>query len=54
MRGLSTKEISHSLHISEYTVQDHLKKVFGKFGVKGRRELAKRLFLDNLPAEKPA
>lgn len=54
VRGLSTREISRSLYISEYTVQDHLKNVFGKVGVKGRRELVKRLFLDNLPIEEPA
>ncbi len=47
--GRSTREISRALYISEYTVQDHLKHVFGKVGVKSRRELVKRLFLDNLP-----
>lgn len=47
--GCSTREISRALYISEYTVQDHLKHVFGKVGVKSRRELVKRLFLNNLP-----
>jgi DNA-binding CsgD family transcriptional regulator len=51
VRGLSTRQISKTLYISEYTVQDHLKNVFGKVGVKGRRELVKRLFLDNLPPQ---
>jgi len=32
VRGLSTKQISKTLFISEYTVQDHLKNVFGKVG----------------------
>jgi DNA-binding CsgD family transcriptional regulator len=54
VRGLSTKEISKTLYISEYTVQDHLKNVFGKVGVRGRRELVKRLFLDNLPPQMSA
>ena len=54
LRGLFTKQISKSLYISEYTVQDHLKNVFGKVGAKGRQELVKRLFLGNFPAEMPA
>ncbi|HSK86474.1 MAG TPA: helix-turn-helix transcriptional regulator [Rubrobacter sp.] len=48
IRGSSTREISRSLHISEYTVQDHLKNIFGKIGIKSRRELLKRLFLDTM------
>ena len=46
--GASTKEISKTLYISEYTVQEHLSKVFDKVGVRGRRALIKRLFFDNL------
>jgi DNA-binding CsgD family transcriptional regulator len=47
-RGLSTKQISDSLFISEYTVQRHLQNAFEKVGVRSRRELIKRLFFENL------
>ena len=48
VRGASTKEISKTLYISEYTVQEHLSNVFDKLGVRGRRALVKRLYLDSL------
>jgi DNA-binding CsgD family transcriptional regulator len=48
VRGASTREISRSLYISEYTVQDHLSSVFEKVGMRGRRALVKRLYLDSL------
>ncbi|HZA46563.1 MAG TPA: helix-turn-helix transcriptional regulator [Rubrobacter sp.] len=48
VQGASTKEISQTLYISEYTVQEHLSNVFDKVGVRGRRALLKRLFFDNL------
>ncbi len=48
VRGLSTTRISRTLFISEHTVQNHLRSIFEKVGVRSRGELVKRLFFDNL------
>ena len=37
--GFSTREISARLEVAEHTVQDHLKSVFARTGVRSRREL---------------
>jgi DNA-binding CsgD family transcriptional regulator len=48
VRGASTRQISQTLYISDYTVQDHLSNVFEKVGERGRRALVKRLYLESL------
>ncbi|RAQ94183.1 helix-turn-helix transcriptional regulator [Thermogemmatispora tikiterensis] len=44
LRGWSTAEIANAFHISSDTVQDHLKAIFEKVGVRSRRELVGQLF----------
>lgn len=44
LEGLSTRELAERMFISRHTVQDHLKSVFDKLGVRSRRELVIGMF----------
>ena len=47
VRGHSTREVAQRLHLSPHTVQDHLKSIFTKTGVRTRRELVARIYVDH-------
>jgi DNA-binding CsgD family transcriptional regulator len=48
MAGLDTRAVTERLFVSRHTVQDHLKSVFGKIGIRSRREL---LAIFNAPSD---
>jgi DNA-binding CsgD family transcriptional regulator len=50
-QGLSTAVIARRLHLSPFTVQDHLKGSFDELGVSSRGELVAKLFLEHHQAD---
>jgi DNA-binding CsgD family transcriptional regulator len=49
--GLSTDAIAARLHLSPWTVQDHLKAIFEKVGVATRGELVARVYFGERPPQ---
>jgi DNA-binding CsgD family transcriptional regulator len=47
MAGLSTRQMANALALSPHTVQDHLKSIFAKTGVRSRSELVGQILLEH-------
>ncbi len=43
LRGYSNRRVADSLVLTEYTVEDHLKRIFAKLGVRSRSALASKI-----------
>lgn len=46
LAGRSREAVARALHLSPYTVQDHLKSIFAKTGVNSRQDLVSQLVFD--------
>ncbi len=47
VQGKTNKRVARDLHISEHTVEDHLKAIFTKVGVSSRGELTAKIFAEH-------
>jgi DNA-binding NarL/FixJ family response regulator len=50
-QGWSTRRVAFELDLADYTVQDHLRSIFDKVGVRSRKEVLAKLFFDRYMPE---